>query len=377
MELLISALVFGFATAATVFIVLKLFSKRIENNVTNKIGESLSSVSHEALERNTDQFLKLADERLARQTQVNLHELTGKKELIDSTLQQMKAEMNSVRELIASFEKDREQKFGELRQGLQTQSEETLRLQEVTANLNKVLSGARQRGQWGERVAEDILHLVGMVEGINYRKQKELGETRDRPDFTFLLPDNSIINMDVKFPLDNFRQYIEATDETTRGNFKKQFLRDARSSIKSVTGRDYIDPAQNTLDFVIVFIPHEQGYAFLMENDPTFMDDAIRSKVIVCSPWSLYALLAVVRQSIDNFNLERSANKILTLMNSFYKQWESFLAAMDKVGKGINGLQRDYETLVTTRRNQLEKPLQKIEQLTCQRELTPGEPEEE
>ncbi len=370
MDIIIAAIAFGLITAVTVFVVLRFFSKRIEDNTLAKMKESFGTASYEALEKNTDQFLKLANEKLAQQTQANVQELAGKKALIDNTLQQMKTEMDSVRELVTRLEKDREQKFGELTRGLQVQSQETLRLHEMTANLNKVLSDSRLRGKWGERVAEDILNLVGMVENVSYRKQTGLEGGHGRPDFTFILPDDRIINMDVKFPLDNFKKYLEAEDEPSREASKKQYLKDARTSIKNVATRDYIDPSNNTLDFMIVFIPHEQGYGFLMEHDPAFMDDALKVKVIVCSPWSLYAFLAVIRQSVDNFNLARSADKILTLMGAFYKQWDNYKEAMDKIGKGIASLQDTYDKLITTRTSQLEKPLQQIEQLTRQRELT-------
>jgi len=377
MDIIIAAVIFGLITAATVFVVLRFFSKRIENNTMTNMKESFGAASYDALEKNTDQFLKLANEKLAQQTQANVQELAGKKALIDNTLQQMKTEMNSVRELVTRLEKDREQKFGELSRGLQNQSQETLRLHEITGNLNKVLSDSRLRGQWGERVAEDILNLVGMVEGVSYRKQTGLGQGHGRPDFTFLLPDDRLINMDVKFPLDNFKKYLEAGDDTARDSFKKQYLKDARISIKSVTTRDYINPAQNTLDFMIVFIPHEQGYSFLMEHDPSFMDDALKLRIIVCSPWSLYAFLAVIRQSVDNFNLARSADKILTLMSAFYKQWDNYKDAMDKIGKGISALQKEYDLLMTRRTTQLEKPLNQIEQLTRQSDLTTGESKSE
>ena len=84
-------------------------------------------------------------------------------------------------------------------------------------------------------------------------------------------------------------------------------------------------------------------------------------------------MLAIIRQSIDNFNLERSAHKILELMNSFYKQWDNYVKGMEKMGKKIEELQSEYLALVTTRRNQLEKPLQQIEQLSRQRELSEHE----
>ena len=105
-------------TIVVVIWMLRAFSKKIENNVLTKIEDSFSRASMQALSNNTDQFLKLAGERLSKETDANVHELTSKKELIDNSLQQMKSEMERVKDLISSFEKDRNEKFGAITKGL-------------------------------------------------------------------------------------------------------------------------------------------------------------------------------------------------------------------------------------------------------------------
>ena len=112
-----------------------------------------------------------------------------------------------------------------------------------------------------------------------------------------------------------------------------------------------------------MFIPNEQVYAFINENDNTILDDAIRNKVALCSPLTLFAILAVIRQAIDNFNIERTANQILALMGGFYKQWGLYVDSQDKMGKRLEDARNEFNRLVTTRRNQFEKILEQIEQL--------------
>ena len=364
MNIIIPVIISIAVTIALLIWALKSFSKKIEDKVLTKIEDSFSRASMQALSNNTDLFMKIAGDKLSRESEANARELSAKKELIDSTLEQIKTEMERVKNLISSFEKDRDEKFGAITKGLSYHSAQTEKLQELTGKLNLILSDSRQRGLWGQRIADDILRLVGMKEGINYTQQKTINGSARRPDFTFMLPDGKKINMDVKFPLDNFKRYLEESGDSARQDYKSQFIKDARAMIKQVVTRDYINPDANTLDYVIIFIPLEQAYAFIMENDPTFIDDALKYKVVVCSPWTIYALLSVIRQSIDNFNLEKSAHKILDLMNAFYKQWGTFIASMDKMGKKIEELQAEYNSLLSTRRNQLEKPLHQIEQLS-------------
>lgn len=336
--------------------------------IINTLKSSFSALSFDALSRNTGEFLKLANETLSRQSQAGEKDLEGKKQLIDQTLVMVKEDLQGVQKLVTTLEKDREQKFGELANHLKNASEETRRLRETAGNLQAALASTKVRGQWGERMAEDVLRLAGFVEGINYYKQQALESAGSRPDYTFLLPQDLKLNMDVKFPLNNYLRYLEASGAADQEACRTQFMKDVRQRIKEVTSRDYINPEDNTVDYVIVFIPNEQVYAFINEHDRSLLDDALKQKVILCSPVTLYAILAVVRQAVDNFNLEKTAAQILSILGTFQKQWESFIATMEKMGRRIEDAQKEYNALVTTRRNQLERPLRQIEELRVHHE---------
>jgi len=139
--------------------------------------------------------------------------------------------------------------------------------------------------------------------------------------------------------------------------------------VKEVTSREYINPEQNTVDYVLLFIPNEQIYSFIHEQDSSILDEGIKNRVIFCSPITLFAVLAVIRQAVDNFALEKTSNEILSLLGSFKNQWNEFLKKMDLLGKRIADAQKEYEALTTTRRRQLERPLNKIDDLRTQRGL--------
>ncbi|MBN2514831.1 MAG: DNA recombination protein RmuC [Deltaproteobacteria bacterium] len=376
--LFIGGVLFGVAVAYIVHTLRKKEAKEIARELVsetefrkvqdlevllNKIKDSFGSLSLDALSKNTEEFLKLANETLSKQTQTGEKELEGKKKLIDQTLEAMKEDLQSVQHLVTRLEKDREQKFGELASQLKMTMEQTRKLQETAGHLKTALASTKVRGQWGERMAEDVLRLAGFVEGINYIKQKAIETGSTRPDYTFLLPQDLKVNMDVKFPLDNYLRHLETNAESDKETYKNQFLKDVKNRIKEVTSRDYINPEENTVDYVIVFIPNEQVYAFINENDSSLMDNALRNKVILCSPITLYAILAVIRQAVDNFNLENTAAQIMSLLGSFNKQWNSFVNSMERMGKRIEDAQKEYYTLTSTRRNQLERSLRKIEDL--------------
>ncbi|MFO7540137.1 MAG: DNA recombination protein RmuC [Chloroflexota bacterium] len=317
----------------------------------------------------TQQAIAQATEAL-RQTanqdrQLDAQELESKKALIDQQLARMTGDLRNVERLVTDLEKGRAEQFGQIGERLHEVSQKTAQLTQTTADLNKVLSSARIRGQWGERMAEDVLQLMGLQEGINYRKQATLGD--GRPDFTFFLPNDLHDNMDVKFPWDNYRRFVEPNGENEQQSFRRAFLKDVRQRVKEISSRNYIHG--ETIDCVLLFIPNEHIYAFIHDVDGKLLEDAIKQKVVLCSPITLFAVLAVVRQAVTNFQLEKTADELLKLMGTFYKQWEEYTGHFDKVEKRLDTLQRDFHTLITTRQRALERPLAKIDSLRQARGL--------
>lgn len=329
--------------------------------------KSFKALSLDALTRNSNEFLKIAHETLSRQAQTGVGELEGKKKLIDQTLEVIKGDLQKVETLVTNFDSKREKAFGEISTQLKLTAEQTGKLQETTSKLQAALGNTKVRGQWGERIAEDILQLVGFVENVNYTRQKTQEIAKTRPDFTFLLPQNLKVNMDVKFPLNNYLSYLNAEAEADRENFKQKFISDTRQRIKEVKTRDYINPEENTVDYALMFIPNEQLFRFIHENCGSIVDDALKDKVVLCSPITLFAVLCVMRQAVEIFNLDRAAKEILSHLGAVNKQWELFKASMEKMGKKIKDAQEEYNTLVTTRSSQLDRPFRKIEELRQQK----------
>ncbi|MGQ0823576.1 MAG: DNA recombination protein RmuC [Actinomycetota bacterium] len=290
-------------------------------------------------------------------------ELDGKKSLIDQQLATMTGELDKVAELVRGIDAERKRESGALANELRRQHEGLTQLNEHTQHLREALASQKVRGQWGERMAEDVLALAGFLEGVNYKRQATLEGSGGRPDYTFLLPNGLVLHMDVKFPLDNYVRFLEAQSELERRRFQDQFLRDVRNRVRELTARGYLDDGDETVDCLLLFIPNEQVYAFVHEHDGAMLDEALRNKVVLCSPLTLYAVLAVVRQAVDNFRLEKTSNQILSLLGEFSRQWEKYVAQLDKVQQRFDQVAKDYGALMTTRHRALQRPLDRIEAL--------------
>ncbi len=342
----------------------------VYRNKNKEIITQFDSLSRQALSQNTEDFIKLANQTLSKQTEIGGKELDGKKQLIDQTLDNMKKELDKVEKIITDFDKANSDRFLSLNTNLKHSAEQTCRLQETTNKLQTALANTKARGQWGERMAEDVLRLAGFIEGVNYNKQLTSKEAGTRPDYTFILPQDLKLNMDVKFPLDNYLHYLDAENENEKQKYKTQFLSDVKQRINEVAKKDdYINTNNNTVDYALVFIPNEQVYCFIQENDHALLDYSLKTKIILCSPMTLYAILAVIRQAIDNFNLERTAANMLSLFGTFNEQWTKFKDCMDRMGKKIAEAHTEFDKLSTTRCRALERPLDKIEDLRKDKQI--------
>ena len=336
---------------------LKTVPAELEKNQKN-VGEVIEK-STKSLEESNKVHLTQLQERSDSQTKEHIAKLDEKELLISRRLGEMDDKLGKVQTLITEFEKARESKLGALDDQLKS-------LTHTTSSLQKALADNRARGQWGERIAEDILRLLGFIEGVNYDKQATTEEGR-RPDFTFHLPNQMSLNMDAKFPLDNYLRYHEAETDLDRRTYSDKFLRDVNSRVAEIQKRDYI--GAETLDCVLIFIPNEQVYRFIHEQDHSIIDSALRQKVILCSPLTLYIVLAVIRQASQNFNVAQKSREIILLVNEVRNEWKKYTDQMDKLDRSFRRVQNDLDSLTSTRTRALDRKFDKIDTMVENNEL--------
>lgn len=289
----------------------------------------------------------------------------GEDGILTERFASMRDDLDRVAGLVQQLESNRATSYGRLEEQLRQTGERTSELATSAQALRQALASPQTRGAWGERMAADVLRHAGMVEGINFHVHQTL-DGGSRPDFTFPLPGDRVLHMDVKFPLDNYLKALEAdehgdTDVAVR--YRRAFLKDVRARVKEITTRSYVDPEAGTLDYVLLFLPNEHVYGYVHEHDPGLLDEAMRHKVVLCSPLTLFAVLAVVRETVDNFALEQASRQVLDLLGGFRGEWDRFTDAFDKLGRRLEGAARDYESLVGVRARGIERQLDRIDEV--------------
>ena len=306
-----------------------------------------------------EQIMRMATEMI---TKASGEELGKRAEVLDATMQGVKTDVNTrLNELNAELQKLRDSsstQYGHMDKAIAG-------LTQRTENLNEVLSSSQKRGQWGERLAEDILRSAGFVEGQNYSKQATI-EGGGRPDYRFEMPPDRVLFMDVKFPLDQYMAYLNQTDEALRNQSKTQFLNALNGHVNALAKREYMDKSkENTIDYVLMFVPNESISSFIHEADPNMIDNALNKKVVFCTPLTLYAFLVVIRQAADSFHTERTAADIMQRINLFQKEWANYTGAVEAVETKFKALTDAIESINVdgTRYKKLNVQVREIEKI--------------
>lgn len=280
----------------------------------------------------------------------------------DGVTARVNEELSGIKTLVTQLQQERAAQNARLTESLRSSAERQKELLDTTQRLNDVLVNKQARGQWGERMADDILRAAGLIEGVNYLKQ-ETTAAGTRPDFTFLLPDGQRLHMDVKFPLESYARHLEAASETEARQAIKDFGRAVRDHIKQIAAREAYRDAATTVGYVLMFIPNDGVYAFIHEHSREVFDEALEGHVVICSPSTLFAMLSLVRQAMDTVSMERSSQEILDHLACFAEQWQKYSEQFDLVGRHLDRLKGAFDDLSGARSRQLERQLDRIEEL--------------
>ncbi len=341
---------------------LKTVPKELDKNQKN-VSEVIEK-SAKSLEKTNQTHLSQLQKESDTQTKEHIAKLDEKELLINRRLGEMDKKLGKVQTLIDEFEKERERKLGALGDQLKY-------LTDTTSSLQKALADNQARGKWGERIAKQILEYLGLKEGFSYKLQQPT-PSGERPDFTFLLPNQLSLNMDCKFPIDNYQKYVDAKNENERLEYSKNFIRNVEKHVTDVVKRGYIN--SQTVDCVLIFIPNEQIYRFIHEQSSNMIDTAMRNKVILCSPLTLYIVLAVIRQASENFVIEQRSREIVTVVNDIRREWEVYTKHMEGMGKNFATLERKFRELTGTREKQLDRRFDKIDNMITASDIQPSLP---
>jgi DNA recombination protein RmuC len=325
----------GVVAAGLVILAIYFFGQRLILQLTN---------THDEKRKNSKEEIESGVKGIVENNQIIIKEIMKG---LEKQLEGSRQEVGDLRKQNAA-----------IREQLANTAKITEGLQVSTDSLKNLLSNNRLRGVWGEQVAEDLLLAAGFVEGSNFVKQSTTNE--GRPDFTLLMPDGGKLNIDAKFPFDDLMEYQDATSDAAKKVALSKFSTSMKNKVKAITTKDYINPQDQTLDFVVMFIPNEMIFSFIYEKLPDINDYCNQRKVVLAGPFGFTAVLRLIMQAHKNFGYEKHLQEIFGLVSKFQEEYTKFGEHMQRLGNQLTTAQKTFQEVEGTRNRQLTKVVDQI-----------------
>jgi len=229
--------------------------------------------------------------------------------------------------------------IGDVKNQLGIVHEATKQVQEISkdiSSLQDILRAPKLRGGLGELFLGDLLKQV--LPPSNYQEQYRF-KSGEKVDAVILLKE-SMVPIDSKFPLENFKRVVEAKDDASRLAAKKQFVRDVKKHIDDIK-RKYILPDEGTFDFALMYVMAENVYYEVIIKDEDLSDEdsvfryAIKNKVIPVSPNSFYGYLQTILFGLRGMRVEQQAQEILKNLARLEGDFERVMNDFTLMGKHL------------------------------------------
>ncbi len=212
-------------------------------------------------------------------------------------------------------------------------------------NLQDILKNPKQRGILGEYYLETLLKNVLAPGQYQMQYMFANGEIVDAAVFV----KDKVIPIDSKFSLENYNKLSEEKNPVEREKLEKIFVNDLKLRIQETA--KYVRPAEGTMDFAFMFIPHEAIYYDLLvnkigaiteETDNLIQRAASRYKVIIVSPTSFLAYLQTVLQGLKALQIEETAKDIIKRVEELGTHLKKYEEYHGKLGVSLGTVVNHY-----------------------------------
>ncbi|MPZ76146.1 MAG: DNA recombination protein RmuC [Deltaproteobacteria bacterium] len=212
------------------------------------------------------------------------------------------------------------------------------------ASLHEILRSPKLRGGLGEFFLEDLLGQVLPAQHFSTQYSFRSGEKVD----AVIRLGSSLVPVDSKFPLENFKRIIDFATDEDKARAKRQFAGDVRKHIDAIAGK-YILPDEGTYDFALMYIPAENVYYETIIRDESAEEKslsyyAMSKHVIPVSPNSFYAYLQAIVLGLKGMKIEESAKEIIQYLSRLQGDFTRFRDDFGLLGKHLGHAQSSYQS---------------------------------
>jgi DNA recombination protein RmuC len=298
---------------------------------------SFADLSNQALQRNTEQFLTLADTRLKEAQEAARGDLAQRQQAITHLLQPLQETLSKYEQGLRQLELERKGAYATLAEQVRQLGSSNEKLRQETGNLVTALRSPQTRGRWGELQLRRVVEMAGMLAHCDFDEQVSVDtpDGRLRPDVVVKLPGGAQVVVDAKVPLEAFLRSVDASDEETRKIELVAHARQLRTHVDQLAKREYWNQFDPSPEFVVAFVPGDPLLAAAFEHDPALIEHAMANRVLLATPTTLIALLRTVAYGWQQEALTANARTVQRLGAELYERLRVMGSHLAKLQRGL------------------------------------------
>jgi DNA recombination protein RmuC len=326
-------------------------ARQAQDRAITDLREAFKALSADALKQTQPDFLRLANETLAKFQETAKGDLEKRQESIKTLVEPLKQQLETYQKSLQRSETAQAATLGEVKKQLETLSQSNQSLAQETQQFRMVLKSNQARGRWGEETLRRVVEVSGMSAHCDFSEQTQAGDSK--PDLVVRLPGDRIIIVDAKVPDLDFLSAVDTAEPTKRAEALAAHAAKLKATIKALADRDYPAQFPNALDFVVLFLPAESLFSAALEGDHDLTIWAQGKRIILATPSSLIAILRSVsvswQQHAQTENaraIADAAQELFSRVVKFTEHFEKIRSGLEKANDAFNDAVGSYERMV-------------------------------
>jgi len=324
---------------------------------------AFKALAADALLRNNAAFLDLANQNLGQ-----------KEQAVASLVAPLQESLARYQKDVQALRSERAAAEGNLSANLKSLLEAKDRLAAETGKLAEALRTPQVRGRWGEEQLRRVVEIAGLVDYCDFQEQQSVDTEvgRLRPDMIVNLPQGRRIVVDSKAPAGAYLEALRVEDETERAALLRKHAEQTSAHVAALSHKTYWSQFDYTPEFVVMFLPGEMLFRVALEQDPSLMETAMRSKVILASPFTLVAVLKAVAYGWRQEKLLEEVDEVSKRGKELVERIGTLAGYLDDIRRGLGTAVGAYNKSIASLRSRVMPSARRFSDLAA---VTGGEKE--
>ena len=325
-------------------------TRAAERDGEQRLREAFGSLAGDALRRNNEAFVALAEARLGTARTAAAGDLAQRQQAIEGMVAPLRESLEQVQQQLRTVERDRAGSYSALLEQIGTMRQTSEQLRTETAQLVTALRAPQVRGRWGELQLERAVEAAGLTEHVDYVTQATAttDDGRVRPDLVVRLVGGKNVVVDSKVAFSGYLEAMEARDEPTRAARLKAHARHLRDHVEALGAKAYWERFTPAPEFVVCFVPADAFLDAALREDPSLQEYAFSRNVVLATPSTLIALLRTVAYTWRQEALATNAAQVHQLGRELYQRLSTLGGHMDKLGRSLSSAVGSYNQTVSS-----------------------------